>query len=37
MYDNDTSSWVKADYYNIDSKYAGYDYQNKALHLYYRI
>ena len=29
MYDNDTSSWVKADYYNKDSEYAGYDYENK--------
>ena len=29
MYDNDTNNWVKADYYNKDSKYAGYDYENK--------
>ena len=29
MYDNDISSWVKADYYNKDSEYAGYDYENK--------
>ena len=29
MYDNDTKNWVKADYYNQDSKYAGYDYENK--------
>ena len=29
MYDNDTKNWVKADYYNKDSKYAGYDYENK--------
>ena len=29
MYDKDTNNWVKADYYNKDSKYAGYDYENK--------
>ena len=29
MYDEESSNWVKADYYNIDSKYAGYDYKNK--------
>jgi len=29
VYSETTGNWVKADYYNIESAYAGYDYENK--------